>query len=109
MLLLDEPSAGLAPLFIKQMVEWVQELADTGIAVAWVVEQNPELILAASTRAHLMEGGRVTATFDGRDLLRPGRLRELLLEERQQANGLAPSAEPTRDPKEGIKNASKQT
>ena len=84
-LLLDEPAAGLAPLFIKQMVEWVKELADAGMGVVWVVEQNPDLILAASERTYLIEGGRVTDQFDSRELLKPGRLQELLLEERQEA------------------------
>ena len=84
-LLLDEPAAGLAPLFIKQMVEWVKELADAGMGVVWVVEQNPDLILAASRRTYLIEGGRVTDQFDSRELLKPGRLQELLLEERQEA------------------------
>ena len=91
-LLLDEPAAGLAPLFIKQMVEWVKELADAGMGVVWVVEQNPDLILAASTRTYLLEGGRVTDQFDSRELLKPGRLQELLLEERQEAGSQSPPA-----------------
>ena len=86
-LLLDEPVAGLAPLFVKQMVEWVRDLADAGMGVAWVVEQNPELILAASTKTYLVEGGRITDQFASQELLTPGRLRELLLEERQEASG----------------------
>ena len=91
-LLLDEPAAGLAPLFVKQMVEWVKELADAGMGVVWVVEQNPDLILAASTRTYLVEGGRVTDQFDSRELLEPGRLQELLLEERRETGGQAPPA-----------------
>ena len=85
-MLLDEPAAGLAPLFVKQMVEWVRDLADAGMGVVWVVEQNPDLILAASARTYLVEGGRITDEFDSRELLKPGRLRELLLEERQEAH-----------------------
>ena len=92
-LLLDEPSAGLAPLFIKRMVTWVQELADTGMGVAWVVEQNPEMVLAASTRTYLVEGGRVTDTFVSKELLKPGRLNELLLEERKEVSGDTPVAD----------------
>ena len=83
-LLLDEPTAGLAPLFVDQMVEWVSELAAAGMAVVWVVEQSPEKILAASTRACLLEGGRSTAELDSRELLEPGRLQELLLEGREE-------------------------
>ena len=86
-LLLDEPTAGLAPIFVGQMVEWVSELAAAGMAVAWVVEQNPEKILAASTRTYLVEGGRSTAEFDSTELLEPGRLQELLFEEREEEPG----------------------
>ena len=89
-LLLDEPVAGLAPLFVKQMVEWVGELAAAGMGVVWVVEQNPDLILAASTRTYLVEGGRVTDQFDSRELLEPGRLQELLLEERPETGSRPP-------------------
>lgn len=90
-LLLDEPTGGLAPLFVGQMVEWVSELAAGGMAVVWVVEQNPEKILAASTRTYLVEGGRTTAEFESQELLEPGRLRELLLEEREEVPGESPA------------------
>lgn len=90
-LLLDEPTAGLAPLFVGQMVEWVSELAAGGMAVVWVVEQNPEKILAASTRTYLVEGGRSTAVFESAELLEPGRLQELLLEEREEEPGESPA------------------
>lgn len=82
-LLLDEPTSGLAPLFVGQMVDWVAELAAEGMAVVWVVEQNPDKILAASTRTYLVEGGRSTAEYDSNELLEPGRLQTLLLEERE--------------------------
>lgn len=89
-LLLDEPTAGLAPLFIGQMVDWVSELAADGMAVVWVVEQNPDKILAASTRTYLFEGGRSMAEFESSELLKPGRLQELLLEERETVPGESP-------------------
>jgi ABC-type branched-subunit amino acid transport system ATPase component len=99
-LLLDEPTAGLAPLFVGQMVEWVSELAAAGMAVVWVVEQNPEKILAASTRTYLVEGGRSTAVFESAELLEPGRLQELLLQERKEETGESSATEKT-IPKEG--------
>ena len=74
------------------MVVWVKELAAAGMGVAWVVEQNPDLILAASTRTYLVEGGRVTDQFDSRELLKPGRLQELLLQERQETGSQSPPA-----------------
>lgn len=90
-LLLDEPTAGLAPLFVGQMVEWVSSLAAEGMAVVWVVEQSPEKILAASARACLLEGGRSTAELASGELLEPGRLQELLLEGRDETAGPQPA------------------
>jgi len=79
LLLLDEPTAGLAPLFVERIVEWVGELAAEGMAVVWVVEQNPEKVLGASRTTCLMEGGRSTGQLESRTLLEPGRLRETIL------------------------------
>ncbi|MXZ86795.1 MAG: ABC transporter ATP-binding protein [Acidimicrobiia bacterium] len=90
-LLLDEPTAGLAPLFVGQMVRWVSSLAAEGMAVVWVVEQSPEKILAASARACLLEGGRSTAELDSGELLAPGHLQELLLEGRDKTPPPRPS------------------
>ena len=82
-LLLDEPTAGLAPLFVEQIIDWVTKLASDGMAVVWVVEQNPEKILSASTRTYVIEGGRSIAEYKSQSLLESGRLQKLLLEERQ--------------------------
>lgn len=90
LLLLDEPTAGLAPLFVNQIVEWVVELAAEGMAVIWVVEQNPEKILAASSSTCLMEGGRSTEQLNSQALLEPGRLQEVLLYERKDNLNAAP-------------------
>ena len=85
LLVLDEPTAGLAPIFLEEIVSWIEEIAGSGTGVLWVVEQNPEPILAISGRTYVMEGGLITSELDSKDLLRPGRLEEVLLEERRQA------------------------
>jgi len=82
-LLLDEPTAGLAPIFVDRIIEWVTELAATGMAVVWVVEQNPEKILSASQMSCLIEGGRSTAWLKSKTLLKPGSLQKMLLEDRE--------------------------
>ena len=79
-LLLDEPTAGLAPIFVDRIVSWVEELAQDGTGIAWVVEQNPEKILAISEDAYVLDAGRVTDVLKSQTLLEPGRLEEVLLQ-----------------------------
>ena len=68
----------------NQIVEWVVELAADGMSVIWVVEQNPEKILAVSSSTCLIEGGRSTEQLDSQALLEPGRLHEVLLQDRKE-------------------------
>jgi len=82
LLLLDETTAGLAPKLVDQIVSWVVEFADRGTGVIWVLEQNPEVILDISRRTYLMVGGQVTAELESEELLQPGRLEEVMLEDR---------------------------
>ena len=56
--------------------------AHSGAAgVLWVVEQNPEPVLAISSRTYLLEGGQLTSEIESQELLEPGRLEEMLLED----------------------------
>lgn len=59
LLLLDEPSMGLAPLLVEQIFEIVQRIASEGVAIL-LVEQNANLALQVSQRAYVMESGRIT-------------------------------------------------
>ena len=79
-LILDEPTAGLAPIFVDRIVSWVRELAQDGMGVIWVVEQNPEKILAISETAYVIDAGRNSEILEARSLLAPGRLEEVLLQ-----------------------------
>jgi ABC-type branched-subunit amino acid transport system ATPase component len=79
-LLLDEPTAGLAPIFVDRIVGWVRELVEEGMGVAWVVEQNPEKILTVSETTFVMDAGTVTSVAASKTLLEPGRLEEILLQ-----------------------------
>ncbi len=79
-LILDEPTAGLDPIFVDRIVSWVRELAEEGMGVVWVVEQNPEKILAISGTAYVIDAGRNAQTVDAKSLLAPGRLEEVLLQ-----------------------------
>lgn len=79
-LILDEPTAGLAPIFVDRIVGWVCELVQEGMGVAWVVEQNPEKILSVSEKAYVIDAGKNSATMESKTLLEPGRLEEILLQ-----------------------------
>lgn len=81
LLILDEPTAGLAPIFVDRIVEWVRELAQDGVSVVWVVEQNPEKILKISRTTWMVDAGCNRETLPSEDLLVPGRLEEMLLQE----------------------------
>jgi branched-chain amino acid transport system ATP-binding protein len=68
LLLLDEPSLGLAPLIIKQIFEIVQKINADGTTV-FLVEQNANLALKIAHRGYVMENGRITLSDSGRALL----------------------------------------
>ena len=59
LLLLDEPSMGLAPLMVEKIFEVIRDTAATGVAIL-LVEQNASLALETASRAYVLESGRVT-------------------------------------------------
>ncbi|MFC8047274.1 ABC transporter ATP-binding protein [Nocardia sp. NPDC057353] len=68
LLLLDEPSMGLAPMVIQQIFRIIGQINAEGTTVL-LVEQNAQQALARSTRAYILETGEVTKTGGGRELL----------------------------------------
>jgi branched-chain amino acid transport system ATP-binding protein len=78
MLLLDEPSMGLAPLLVEQIFSIVAGLKRQGITVL-LVEQNAYAALAIADRGYVLETGRISHTGTGRDLLNDKRVREAYL------------------------------
>ncbi len=83
-LLLDEPTSGLSPMFVDQIVAWIAEVAATGTAVLWVVEQSPEAILRISSRTYVMDGGQVSSELPSSELLDPEELRKVFLGNQQE-------------------------
>jgi branched-chain amino acid transport system ATP-binding protein len=79
-LLLDEPSLGLAPLVVRQMFDVVGSLPARGITVV-LVEQNARAALALASRAWVLEAGRVTLAGTGRQLAADPRVRAAYLGE----------------------------
>jgi branched-chain amino acid transport system ATP-binding protein len=80
LLLLDEPSMGLAPLMVEKIFEVIQAIAAEGVTLL-LVEQNARLALEVSHRGYVLEGGVVTLTGPARDLLGDPRIREAYLGE----------------------------
>lgn len=68
LLMLDEPSMGLAPLLIEQIFDIIRELHAAGTTIL-LVEQNAQMALSVATRGYVMETGRVTMTGTGAELL----------------------------------------
>ncbi|MEW5719352.1 MAG: ABC transporter ATP-binding protein, partial [Chloroflexota bacterium] len=67
-LLLDEPSFGLAPILVEQMFEMIKEINKQGVTVL-LVEQNVRAALELTNRAYVIENGRIVGQGTGDDLL----------------------------------------
>jgi branched-chain amino acid transport system ATP-binding protein len=68
LLMLDEPSWGIAPKLVKKILETIQEINASGIAVL-LVEQNVHRALAIAHRAYVIQTGRIVMEGTGKDLL----------------------------------------
>lgn len=68
LLLLDEPSLGLAPLVVKTMGELIRQINSSGVTIV-LVEQNARMALRLASRAYLLETGRVVMEGSGQELL----------------------------------------
>ena len=80
LLLLDEPSMGLAPLMVEKIFEVIRAIAAEGVTLL-LVEQNARLALEVSHRGYVLEGGVVAITGEARALLGDPRIREAYLGE----------------------------
>jgi branched-chain amino acid transport system ATP-binding protein len=69
LMILDEPSLGLAPRLVSEMFELIQGLRRQGLAIL-LSEQNAQLSLAIADRGYVIENGRVALSGSGQDLLR---------------------------------------
>ncbi|TFG92875.1 MAG: ABC transporter ATP-binding protein [Syntrophobacterales bacterium] len=69
LLLLDEPSLGLAPLIVKQIFEIIVKINAESNTTVFLVEQNANLALKVASRGYVMENGRITLTDSSENLL----------------------------------------
>jgi branched-chain amino acid transport system ATP-binding protein len=80
LLLLDEPSMGLAPMMVAKIFEIVADIARAGVTIL-LVEQNALLALETASRGYVMESGEIVLRGNSRDLLADPKVREAYLGE----------------------------
>ena len=80
LLLLDEPSMGLAPLMVQKVFETVLEVSREGVTIL-LIEQNAKLALEVSNRGYVMESGEIILTGDARSMLNDPKVRAAYLGE----------------------------
>ena len=80
LLLLDEPSMGLAPIMVQKIFDVVRDVSTTGVTIL-LIEQNARLALEISTRGYVMDGGFITLAGESRALLADPKVREAYLGE----------------------------
>jgi branched-chain amino acid transport system ATP-binding protein len=78
LLILDEPSLGLAPLVVEEIFAAISEIRSSGVTVL-LVEQNVPQALSISDRAFVLEDGRIAVSGSGSELLNDGRIRRVYL------------------------------
>jgi branched-chain amino acid transport system ATP-binding protein len=90
LLLLDEPSLGLAPLIVKQIFDVIKALNQDGLAV-FLVEQNAYHALKLAHRGYVMVNGRITLSGSGSELLRSQEVQTAYLDggRRKEAKDIA--------------------
>lgn len=78
LIMMDEPSLGLAPLVVKSIFDIIKTINEQGITVL-LIEQNANMALQAADTAYVLETGRITMTGAGSELLRDERIKEAYL------------------------------
>ena len=80
LLLLDEPSLGLAPLIVKQIFDVISELNEKDGMTVFLVEQNAYHALKLAHRGYVMVNGNITMSGTGKELLADPQVRAAYLE-----------------------------
>jgi branched-chain amino acid transport system ATP-binding protein len=80
MLLLDEPSMGLAPIMVQKIFDTVRAIAAEGVTIL-LIEQNAKLALETAHRGYVMESGEITLQGEARGLLDDPKVRQAYLGE----------------------------
>ena len=80
LMMLDEPSMGLAPILVEQIFEIIKNLHDAGTTIL-LVEQNAQMALSIADRAYVLETGKISLSGDAKDLLNDDSVRKAYLGE----------------------------
>ena len=78
MMILDEPSMGLAPVLVRDIFQIIVDINRTGTTIL-LVEQNAHMALSIASRAYVLETGRIVLSGSGTELLGDQRVREAYL------------------------------
>ena len=78
LLMLDEPSMGLAPLVTRNIFEAIYQINRIGVSIL-LVEQNVRIALSIASRAYIIENGRIVHHGDSKDLLNDEQVRHAYL------------------------------
>ena len=78
LLMLDEPSMGLAPIIVEQIFEIIQELHKAGTTIL-LVEQNAQMALSVADRAYVLETGKISLSGTGAELAASDQVRKAYL------------------------------
>ena len=78
LLMLDEPSMGLAPILVEQIFDIIKELHDAGTTIL-LVEQNAQMALSIADRAYVLGTGRITMSGDAAEVLADDGVRKAYL------------------------------
>ena len=77
-IMMDEPSLGLAPLIVRDIFDIIKEINKQGVTVL-LIEQNANMALKIADRAYVMETGKITMSGTGAELLADERIRKAYL------------------------------
>lgn len=77
-MLLDEPSMGLAPLLVREIFDIIKEINDAGVTIL-LVEQNASMALSIAHRAYVIETGRIVLTGTGEELAQSEEIKKAYL------------------------------
>ncbi len=78
LLMLDEPSMGLAPILVEEIFKIIESLNKAGVTIL-LVEQNAQMALSVAHRGYVLETGKVVMTADAKDLLNDDSVRKAYL------------------------------
>ena len=78
LMMLDEPSMGLAPILVEQVFDIIQSLHKAGTTIL-LVEQNAQMALSIADRAYVLENGKVSLSGTGEELAKSEKVQKAYL------------------------------